>query len=63
MLSGSENAMNVSKEDSPVEPSYPDAKEFLKHKAAISAAILSAGWRSVDVRAKMAIHLEDARVV
>lgn len=35
--------MNVRKEDSPVDPSYPDAKEFMKHKAAISAAILGAG--------------------
>lgn len=35
--------MNVRKEDSPVEPSYPDAKEFLKYKTAIRAAILGAG--------------------
>lgn len=35
--------MNVRKEDSPADPAYPDAKEFLKNRAALGAAILGAG--------------------
>lgn len=35
--------MLVRKEDSPADPAYPDAKEFLKNRAAISAAIIGAG--------------------
>ncbi len=35
--------MNVRKEDSPADPAYPDAKEFLKNRAAFGAAILGAG--------------------
>lgn len=35
--------MNVRKEDSPAEPAYPDAKEFLKCRAALGVAILGAG--------------------
>ena len=35
--------MNVRKEESPVEPAYPDAREFLKNRAALGVAILGAG--------------------
>jgi len=35
--------MKVQKEDSPVDPAYPDAREFLKNRAALGAAILGAG--------------------
>ena len=35
--------MHVRKEDSPADPAYPDAKEFLKNRATLGAAILGAG--------------------
>jgi hypothetical protein len=35
--------MNVRKEDSPADPAYPDAKEFLKNRASLGVAIFGAG--------------------
>lgn len=35
--------MNVRKEEQPADPAYPDAKDFLKNRVAIGAAILGAG--------------------
>jgi hypothetical protein len=38
-----QEGMHVRKEDSPADPAYPDAKEFLKNRATLGAAILGAG--------------------
>lgn len=38
-----QSGMNVRKEESPIEPAYPDAREFLKNRAALGAALLGAG--------------------
>ena len=35
--------MKVRREENPVEPSYPDAREFLKNRAVLGAAIVGTG--------------------